>query len=426
MNKKVKISNDLKELQRLLNVELFVVGGYVRNSLLNLPNYDIDIASSLQVEEIFNKLNGTRFLVKLRSATMGTVEIFTTNEVYQHTTFRSDVYGDNGKHNPLTTQFVLSWQEDAKRRDFTINALYLNIDSGKIYDNFTGLADLDNKTIKCVGKSEKVFSEDGLRLLRLVRFASELNFSIDEETKDSAIKYCKNLKDISGERKKKELQEILNCKNKYGIGLRSLDAVKLLFELKLIQNIFSIKGIKWDFDETCFNSLNNVKRRDEYLFCFLLCLFNFVSKQVNISFEDFVSAVSNKTALNFSRAEVQEFSKLLKAFHFSTQISNVRKFIFKNYMVFEKLCDILECFERCDLVSSLKQEQMLMRKQKVPLKIKDLAINGNDLLTIDKINKKDIGKYLEKLLRICLYNPSLNNKKSLLCEVDKLIDLNNV
>ena len=115
----IKVSSNLKYLAKILKTELYLVGGYVRNSYLNLPNYDIDIASNLSIEQIFERLDGTIYNAKIRSIKMGTVEIFAPNEVYQHTTFRKDSYNLNGTHEPINSKFVADKSEDATRRDFT-------------------------------------------------------------------------------------------------------------------------------------------------------------------------------------------------------------------------------------------------------------------------------------------------------------------
>lgn len=417
----IKISNNLKILAKILKTDLYIVGGYIRNSLLNLPNYDIDIASNLSIEQIFERLDGTIYNVKIRSVKMGTVEIYAPNEVYQHTTFRKDSYNLNGTHEPTNSKFVADKSEDATRRDFTINCIYFNILSGEIYDKYNGIADIKNSTLKTIETPDKVFSEDGLRLLRLVRFATELNFTIESGTKESAKKYAKNLKAISGERKRNEIELILNANSKYYKNASPLYGIQLLYELHLMPNIFYVEKFKWSFNKNNFTALNNNLPTHLKLSCFLICLFNAINNTQKIDFDKFIQIVSSKNALNLSNKEASYNAKLLKAFHFKSTITNIRKYIIKNQPVIEDLMLMLTAFNENALTEQLKGERAKMQKEKVPLSVKNLKINGNDLKQNFKLEGNKIGTILNKLLNVCIYTPSLNNKADLLNLTAKML-----
>ncbi len=418
----IKVSSNLKNLARILKTDLYLVGGYVRNSYLNLPNYDIDIASSLSIEQIFERLDGTIYNVKIRSIKMGTVEIFAPNEVYQHTTFRKDSYNLNGTHEPINSKFVVDKSEDATRRDFTINDIYFNILSGEIYDKYNGIADIKTRTLKTIETPDKVFSEDGLRLLRLVRFATELKFNIDKDTYESAKKYARNLSAISGERKRNEIEQILNASSKYYKDANPLYGIQLLYELHLMPKIFHIDKFKWKFNETDFLPIRNNLPKHLKLSCFLICLFNTINNVQKIDFDKFIQIVSSKNALNLSNKETSHNAKLLKAFYFKDEISNLRKYIIKNQIVIDDLILILSAFNNTKLINAIKEERTKMQKEKVPLCIKDLKINGNDLNQNFEIEHSKIGTVLNKLLNICIFTPNLNNKEDLLKLTAKILN----
>ena len=126
---KIEISEDLEKLAHKLKnkAELFVVGGYVRNSLLGIGDTDIDLCSKLTPEELKTYLKNTNYIVKDKSKKLGTVTISIGDEVYEHTTFRSEEYDGTGKHSPVSICFVDDIRQDAKRRDFTVNCIYYSI-----------------------------------------------------------------------------------------------------------------------------------------------------------------------------------------------------------------------------------------------------------------------------------------------------------
>lgn len=202
----------------------YAVGGFVRNRLLNLPVSDIDICSSLTPEQIISLCRRNGIRVYPKGLAYGTVEICWNGEKYEHTTFRSDTYPDGGAHHPDSVHFSTSLEEDAFRRDFSINAIYVNPLSGELIDPTGGIADLEKHLIRTTSKDpHQILRADGLRILRLIRFAGELGFDIDNETLAAAKELCNNLRSVSAERIASELNKILLCDVKY--GERSADAV---------------------------------------------------------------------------------------------------------------------------------------------------------------------------------------------------------
>lgn len=183
--------------------EAFIVGGCVRDSILGITPSDWDITTSAkpeQVKALFRKTIDT-------GLKHGTVTILIDQIGYEVTTYRIDgTYEDHRRPNDVT--FTTNLREDLMRRDFTINAMAYNDQEGLI-DLFGGIEDLQNKVIRCVGNPEDRFDEDALRMLRAVRFAGQLNFSIEEATQKAILSKNMFLKDVSAERIQMELLKLL-------------------------------------------------------------------------------------------------------------------------------------------------------------------------------------------------------------------------
>lgn len=204
--------------------EAFVVGGCVRDSLLGSRPNDWDITTSALPEEIaacFPK--HTLVLNGLRHGTVGIVE---DGVLFEATTYRVDgTYSDNRRPDSVT--FTRRLEDDLCRRDFTVNAMAYNERAG-IIDCFGGRADLDKKLIRCVGEPEMRFEEDALRILRALRFASKLGFAIEEKTAGAVLKEKNRLKNIANERIAKELLSLL-CGKGAGRVLREFPQVFFVF-----------------------------------------------------------------------------------------------------------------------------------------------------------------------------------------------------
>lgn len=209
------IPKSLKKLADILPVPLYVVGGYIRNSLIGIKGEDIDICSSLKVEDLAEILKEKGFEVKIKNRFVGTAIVSCDNQTFEYSTFRKETYKEGGTHLPDKVEFIESLEEDAKRRDFTCNCIYYDIKNDKLIDVYGGIEDIKNKVIKTIETPDFVFAHDGLRILRLFRFECELNFKIDKETLLSAIKFSSNVKDISGERVIHEITCILHSGKRY-------------------------------------------------------------------------------------------------------------------------------------------------------------------------------------------------------------------
>lgn len=266
----------LKTALKLLNkieasgFEAYIVGGYVRDYILNLDSIDVDIttnATPMDIKNIFKD-------ICLPNEEYGSVKIMMKNIHFEITTYRKE-YSYLNNRKPIEFKYISDLVEDLKRRDFTINTLCMD-SSGRILDLMGGLKDIDAKVIDTVGDSDERFEEDALRMLRAVRFATVLNFTLKDNVKSAIIKNKHYLKNISYERKKQELDRIFASNNaRYGIKLLlelGLDVELEIYNLKDIVLCNDIIGI-WSSlkvsDNYPFTSIEKsiMKRINEALDC---------------------------------------------------------------------------------------------------------------------------------------------------------------
>ena len=218
----------LKQLEQA-GYEAYFVGGSIRDLILNRPIHDIDIATSAYPEEVkrlFPKTIDT-------GIKHGTVTVLNDGASYEITTFRTES-GYQDFRRPDHVTFVQNLAEDLKRRDFTINALAMNR-AGEVIDLFNGLGDLQKHLIKAVGDPIKRFHEDALRMMRAVRFMSQLNFDLESQTKEAVSDLHQLLSKISVERIRDEFV-------KMGTGINSRDAFKIFLQTKLSESVPDFAG----------------------------------------------------------------------------------------------------------------------------------------------------------------------------------------
>lgn len=226
----------------------YIVGGFVRDYVLGIKSNDIDVATNAtpkELKEIFPECT-------VPNEDYGSVIVYVNGIKVEITTFRKEVeYIDNRK--PSKIIYVDNLEEDLLRRDFTINALCMN-EFGEVIDYLNGKDDLEKKIIRCVGNPWEKFSEDVLRILRAIRFATILEFDLDQEIVE-AIRDCKHLLvNLSYSRRKEELDKIFSSKNaKRGINLLldlGLDKDLEIDRLNKIKNTSSLIGI-WSVLDVC-------------------------------------------------------------------------------------------------------------------------------------------------------------------------------
>ena len=221
--KSIKDLRDLKNLEEVKSIfsvlenqdkgnKLMFVGGCVRKLLKKELVNDIDIATNLSPDELKNILRENNINFIETGITHGTITVVINKIKFEITTLRKDVSTD-GRH--ANVEFISDWEEDAKRRDFTINAIYSDL-KGEIYDPLGGLKDLENKIVKFIGDPNERIREDYLRILRYFRFYIQYNNHQHDIKIVQAIKKGLNgIRKISKERILDEFSKILNLKNFY-------------------------------------------------------------------------------------------------------------------------------------------------------------------------------------------------------------------
>ena len=236
MNFKKHIDEDknlnlIKNHASRLNVETFLVGGYVRDLLLNRSSKDIDIMTIGEPYDLINSVSKEKGFSKFKIfKTFGTASISYKKFNYEFVGARKESYNKNSR-NPDVSPGI--FEDDMRRRDFTINAFAVSINKkhGEFIDMFNGVGDLKNKLIKTCDDPHKTFEDDPLRMMRAIRFASQLNFDIEQDTFKSIIDNSERLKIISQERITDELNKIILSNNpSYGF--------KLLFTSGLLKQFF--------------------------------------------------------------------------------------------------------------------------------------------------------------------------------------------
>lgn len=249
-----------KELLKIFEdngYKAYIVGGFVRDIYLNRESIDVDIctnAKPMEIQKIFNN-------VKLDSKEYGSVSLRYKGVDFEITTFRKEIKYENNRK-PIEIKYINSLDEDLKRRDFTINTLCMDKD-GNIIDKFNGIDDINNKLIRVVGDPDQKLAEDSLRILRAIRFAAVLDFTLEEETEKAIIRHCSLIKNLSYTRIKYELNHMFISSNvKYGLDLLCKYGIDKLLGISNMNNItivndvlgiwaqLDIDIIKWPFNKT--------------------------------------------------------------------------------------------------------------------------------------------------------------------------------
>ncbi len=413
----------------------YIVGGSVRDLLIGKEPNDYDVATSAdtnQIEDIFSSFKtlevGKQF---------GTLVIVQEDGIVEVTSFRKDGDYLDGRR-PERVFFSKNLKDDLSRRDFTINALAYNKKTG-IIDYFNGKEDIKNKIIRTVGQAKDRFSEDYLRIVRAIRFASQLGFTIEDETLEACKKYSKNIKNISQERIFIELSKIL-LSEKPSIGINLLKDTNTLEEIipELIETIdFDQKNPYHDKD-VYKHTLCTLDRVEAILHLRLAALFHDIGKPRSFS----LSENGQGRFYGHDKLGSQIASQALKRLKASNEIINKVFLLVGNHMGhhneysdkgLKKLLSKMGDKEIFNLINLQKADKFCSRenqdigfllereikikeiiKKEEPYKKDQLQINGNDLKEIGYKEGKIIGEILDSLLEKVIENPDLNQKEILI------------
>ncbi len=376
----IKIASLLREN----GFEAYAVGGCIRDSLMGRVPADWDLTTNAtpdEMLEIFSRANVRTIPTGLKH---GTVSVLLDNNTYECTTYRIDGEYNDSRH-PENVTFTRNIGDDLGRRDFTINALAGNplSSENQIVDLFSGVSDIENKTVRCVGNPQKRFSEDALRILRAVRFSAVLGFELDGDTERAAEELGEHLNYVSAERKSVELEKILLSDN-------ADRGIELLLKLKLA------KYIHPDIHEPSIP----LSTLEASFAARLSCLF-IGDKIPKLSCMKLSNAISSKIALLCDN----QLYELCKA-QFRDNDGALCRLLLSKFG--DNACSAALLRRDGHLC-----EQIKLEASKNPcVSISALAINGKDLLNMG-IEPTKISKINSALLLAVIENPSLNNQARL-------------
>lgn len=436
------LPKSLVELAKSAPFPLYLVGGTVRDHLANLPckthDYDICAPVSAEVFADFSKSQG--FQVHAVYKNTGTVKLKDReNTEYEFAAFRSDKYV-RGTHVPVETCFTQDIRLDSLRRDFTCNAVYFHIAKAEYVDPLGGIAAIRDKRLTTVAPAKKVFGEDGLRLLRLARQAAELGFSPDEDCVRGAKQNAELIRDVSPERIFAELSALLVADQKCGNQGGAYTGLKLLNKIGVFSILFPELALgdgmaqrsdfhNYDVLEHSFRAVLYASPRLR-----LAALLHDVGKPFckirdGNSHAHPVEGVRIATEilhrLKAPKKTVEQVCAMveLHMYDFDCKVNEnkLRRFFVCHYPILQDLLGIKQAdFSACrDDVSTAptckKWTALLakMQKEGAPFTLKDLAVNGKDLLFLE-IPPHQIASVLHALLLHAACNPKENKKERLM------------
>ncbi len=394
------IPKSLTKLAQMFDTELYVVGGFIRNQLLGIKNDDIDICSSLTLNEVEKIVKGSGFEFKIKSKFLGTATIGIGNEKYEYTTFRKEFYPNNGKHSPERVEFISSIEEDAKRRDFTCNALYYDIKNDKMIDFFNGKKDIEKRILRAVYDCDEVFCHDGVRILRLFRFQSELNFKIDKATLESAYKYKENLRDVSGERLVYEITRILHSPSKYK-GLSKSKAYMSALNHFNKGGFWHIFGI--DCQKLKYRMVKKVSHKSQGLLIDIVDTVNPISVSYYLNL-----ILSNSFGL--SKKMVENYINILSGYYEALNRQQNKPYFFKYFNNFPQIY-LLLIHKSKYLANKYQFFYRYIISHRLIMSVSDLKINGNDIKKNYPTVKANRYKPILESLLSDVFDGKINNEK---------------
>lgn len=426
--------NTIIETLQSHGYEAYAVGGCVRDSLLGRTPGDWDITTSAMPEETKTLFSHT-FDTGIEH---GTVTVLLDREGFEVTTYRIDGKYEDSRH-PSEVTFTRSLKEDLLRRDFTINAMAYNETSGLV-DEFGGLKDLKARKIKCVGDAHARFSEDALRILRGVRFAAQLGFEIEEDTREGMRELAPTLVNISAERIQVELVKMLTSdrpdllRDAYELGITKVFLPE--FD-RMMETTQETPHHMYTVGEHTLHALCNV-RPDKILRLTMLLhdtgkpALKTVDEEGVAHFKKhaFESEKIAKTVLRrlkFDNDTLRKVTRLVyyhdyrmpeKAVNVRRAMHTIGEDIFPYYLEVRR-ADVLaqSMYQREDKIRNLdgveaRYREIVEAGQCVSLK--ELAISGKDLIEAGMEPGKEIGETLKKMLSLVIEHPELNTKEELL------------
>lgn len=434
---KIQLPEKVSEIINTLQAngyEAYAVGGCVRDSILGRTPDDWDITTSatpLETKELFKRTFDT-------GIEHGTITVLLDKDAFEVTTYRVDGKYEDSRH-PKEVTFTRSLSEDLLRRDFTINAMAYN-DTEGLVDIFGGMEDLANRTIRCVGNAEARFGEDALRILRAVRFASQLGFEIEEETKQGIQKLAPTLANISAERIQVELIKMLISPNPellrtaYELGITKVILPEfdtmMVTEQETPHHMYSV-------GEHTLKAIRLV-RPEKVLR--LTMLFHDIAKPLmktidengvaHFKMHDVKGVEMTKSILRRLKFDNDTLGKVMKLvqyhdYRIPAEPKSVRKAMNKiGEELFPFYLEVREAdtmaqseYLREEKIQNIREMELCYKEileKKECVSLKTLAISGSDLIADGMQPGKEIGFVLNTLLELVIEEPELNTKETLL------------
>lgn len=419
--------------------EAYVVGGCVRDSILGREPEDWDITTSAkpeQVKALFPRTIDT-------GIQHGTVTVMLEKEGFEVTTYRIDGKYEDNRH-PREVTFTPNLTEDLRRRDFTINAMAYNQQSGLV-DRFGGLQDIENRVIRCVGNAKERFGEDALRIMRAIRFSAQLGYSIEEETRNAVFELAPTLEAISAERIRVELEKLLVSPNPdylrdaYNMGITKVILPEFDACMETPQKH---PHHMYTVGEHVLHSLKYVEP-DRILR--LTMLFHDIGKPVTLSTDEegithfyehhYIGTKMTEDILRrlrFDNDTIHKVCKLVEYHDYGNSVTPDMRIVRRAvnrvgeemfpYLFPVKRADVLAQSEymrreKLDNIDQWEQIYYKIMEQKQCVSLKELAVTGKDLIAEGIQPGPELGKMLNNLLELVLENPECNTREYLLQEL---------
>lgn len=429
----MKISAALKNLAEIFPSDLYVVGGAVRDSLRGVETEDTDLAGAAKPEEVKAALSESGYKVCDSSPKLGTLIISCGREKFEYTTFRTDSYPEgSGVHKPDSVIFTDDIEKDCRRRDFRCNAIYYDIKREKLVDPLCGAEDVEKKLLRTTRAAEGVFSEDGLRIMRLIRFVSTLGFTPDGEAVLAAKKLSGRLKDVSAERIRDELDKTLK-------GANVVNAMQLMLSTgalrQVIPELAENEGVEQPANVHKYDALTHAfhtaaEAREDIKLAALLHdvgKAEAIKKDGNMhSHAEYGAALAKEITrrLKYPNAVIAETEALIREHMYDVNAnareSKLRRFVARNIGHIDKLIALVRAdskgtglFDDCPRADRFQATYDKMKENDIPFTVRQLDVNGDDIKKLG-FKGEEIGKALDLLLTECIDGRLKNERAALI------------
>lgn len=450
MDIKIKMPDAVQEIFSVLKeygANAYIVGGCVRDSILGRKPHDWDICTPVLASELQAIFEEKGYKVFPTGLQHGTITLVIDGEGYEITQFRRDGEYSDGRH-PDSVEFTSNLEEDLKRRDFTINAMAYNPNTGLI-DPFGGLRDINYEMITCVKSAKYRFAEDALRILRAIRFASQLDFSIAPETDWEIHQQFERLGNISIERISSEFCKIVES-NGFSNQLVLYNDVFSTF----IPELKDTFGFKQNNPYHCYDVFGHTA------FAVENCNSNELITKLAVFFHDFgkphsyqdgedgirhfkghgkVSAEITDSIMRRLRFDNETRRNVVELVYYHDATFGLGEKYVKRWLnkigekQFRRLLEVSKADikahnpiflkERIETVKVIEDLLEKVISEEECFSLTDLAVNGEDVMKYIRIKEgKDVGIWLNKILKLVVDGELNNNREDLIDYMTKFYD----